>query len=122
MSEEDVKTVMRIPWVSVASDGSALNLKYPGKPHPRSFGTNVRVLGKYVREENVINLEDAIRKMTSLPAQVLGLKDRGLLREGFWADIVVLDPDTVTDTATYDDPKQYAKAVSYTHLRAHETR
>jgi len=113
MCEEDVKTVMRLPWVSVASDGSALNLNFPGKPHPRSFGTNVRVLGKYVREERVIALEDAIRKMTSLPAQVLGLRDRGLLKEGYWADIVVLDPDTVVDMATYDNPKQYPKGVPH---------
>ncbi len=113
MSEEDVKTVMRVPWVSVGSDGSALNLKYPGKPHPRSFGTNPRVLGKYTREEKVLTLEDAVRKMTSLPAQVLGLKDRGLLREGYWADIVVLDPDVVTDTATYENPKQYPKGIDY---------
>lgn len=113
MSEDDVKTVMRLPWICVASDGSALNLNYPGKPHPRSFGTNVRVLGKYVREEKIVGLEDAIRKMTSLPAQVLGLKDRGLLREGYWADIVVLDPDTVIDTATYENPKQYPRGVEY---------
>jgi N-acyl-D-aspartate/D-glutamate deacylase len=113
MSEEDVKTVMRLPWVSVASDGSALNLNFPGKPHPRSFGTNVRVLADYVREEKIVGLEEAIRKMTSLPAQVLGLKDRGLLKEGYWADIVVLDPDTVTETATYDNPKQYPKGVDY---------
>jgi N-acyl-D-aspartate/D-glutamate deacylase len=113
MSEEDVKTVMRVPWVAVGSDGSALNLKFPGKPHPRSFGTNVRVLGKYTREEKVLTLEEAIRKMTSLPAQVLGLKNRGLLREGYGADIVVLDPDTVADTATYENPKQYPKGVEY---------
>lgn len=113
MSEEDVKTVMRVPWVSVGSDGSALNLNFPGKPHPRSFGTNVRVLGKYTREEKVLALEEAIRKMTSLPAQVLGLRDRGLLREGYCADIVVLDPDTVADTATYENPKQYPKGVEY---------
>ncbi|OGP22774.1 MAG: hypothetical protein A2038_12600 [Deltaproteobacteria bacterium GWA2_57_13] len=113
MSEEDVKTVMRVPWVSVGSDGSALNVNFPGKPHPRSFGTNVRVLGKYTREEKVLALEEAIRKMTSLPAQVLGLRDRGLLREGYWADIVVLDPDTVADTATYENPKQYPKGVEY---------
>lgn len=113
MSEEDVKTVMRVPWVSVGSDGSALNLNYPGKPHPRSFGTNPRVLGRYAREEKVLSLEDAIRKMTSLPAQVLGLKDRGLLQEGYWADIVVFDPDKVIDTATYDNPKQYPKGIDY---------
>jgi N-acyl-D-amino-acid deacylase len=113
MSEEDVKTVMQVPWVSIGSDGSALNLKFPGKPHPRSFGTNPRVLGKYTREEKVLALEDAVRKMTSLPAQVLGLKDRGLLREGFWADVVVFDPDRVADMATYENPKQYPKGIDY---------
>ena len=92
MSEDDVKFVMQVPWVSIASDGSAVNLKEPGKPHPRSYGTNVRVLGKYVREEKVLTLEDAVRKMTSLPAQTLRLKDRGLLKEGYWADVVIFDP------------------------------
>jgi N-acyl-D-aspartate/D-glutamate deacylase len=113
MSEEDVKTVMRVPWVSIGSDGSALNLNFPGKPHPRSFGTNPRVLGKYTREEKVLALEDAVRKMTSLPAQVLGLKDRGLLREGYCADVVVFDPDRVADMATYENPKQYPKGIDY---------
>ncbi len=113
MSEDDVKTVMQVPWISIGSDGSALNQKYPGKPHPRSFGTNPRVLGKYTREEKVLQLEDAVRKMTSLPAQVLGLKDRGLLKEGYWADVVVFDPDTVADTATYDNPKQYPKGIDH---------
>lgn len=113
MNEDDVKTVMRMPWISIGSDGSALNLKFPGKPHPRSFGTNPRVLGKYTRDEKVLTLEDAVRKMTSLPAQVLGLKDRGLLREGYWADVVLFDPDTVADRATYDDPKQYPKGIDY---------
>jgi N-acyl-D-amino-acid deacylase len=113
MSEEDVKTVMRMPWVSIGSDGSALNLNCPGKPHPRSFGTNPRVLGKYTRDEKVLQLEDSVRKMTSLPSQVLGLKDRGLLKEGFWGDIVVFDPDKVADTATYDNPKQYPKGIDY---------
>ena len=113
MSEEDVRYVMQIPWVSIASDGSAINLSAPGKPHPRSFGTNVRVLGKYVRDEKVLTLEDAVRKMTSLPAQTLRLKDRGLLREGYWADVVVFDPTTVSDPATYEKPQQYAKGVPY---------
>jgi N-acyl-D-aspartate/D-glutamate deacylase len=113
MCEEDVKTVMQVPWVSIGSDGSALNLGFPGKPHPRSYGTNVRVLGRYVREERVLGLEDAIRKMTSLPAQVLRLRDRGSLREGHWADVVVLDPDSVIDTATYGNPKQYPKGIDY---------
>ncbi len=113
MSEDDVKFVMQVPWVSIGSDGSALNLNYPGKPHPRSFGTNPRVLGKYTRDERVLTLPDAIRKMTSMPAQVLGLKDRGLLREGYWADVVVFDPDRVADMATYDNPKQYPKGIDY---------
>jgi len=113
MSEEDVKFVMQVPWVSIASDGSALNLKVPGKPHPRSFGTNARVLGKYVRTDKVLTLEDAVRKMTSLPAQTLRLKDRGMLKEGYWADIVVFDPDTVSDPATYQNPQQYAKGVPF---------
>jgi N-acyl-D-aspartate/D-glutamate deacylase len=113
MSEDDVKFVMRVPWVSVASDGSAVNLKEPGKPHPRSYGTNVRVLGKYVRDEKVLTLEDAVRKMTSLPAQVLRLKDRGLLKEGYWADMAIFDPATVSDPATYENPQQYARGVPF---------
>jgi N-acyl-D-amino-acid deacylase len=113
MSEDDVKYVMQVPWVSIASDGGALNLGVAGKPHPRSFGTNVRVLGKYVRDDKVLTLEDAVRKMTSLPAQTMRLKDRGLLKEGYWADVVVFDPDTVSDPATYQNPQQYAKGVPY---------
>jgi N-acyl-D-amino-acid deacylase len=113
MSEDDVKFVMQVPWVSIASDGSAHNLTVPGKPHPRSFGTNVRVLAKYVRTDKVLTLEDAVRKMTSLPAHILQLKDRGMLREGYWADVVVFDPDTVADPATYQNPQQYAKGVPF---------
>lgn len=113
MAETDVQTFMRLPWVSIASDGSALNLDASGVPHPRSFGTNVRVLGKYVRQERVIGLEEAVRKMTSLPAGVLQLSDRGLLRAGYWADIVVFDPDTVADRATFERPKQYPVGVEY---------
>jgi N-acyl-D-amino-acid deacylase len=113
MSEDDVKYVMQIPWVSIASDGSAVNLMEPGKPHPRSFGTNVRVLGKYVRDDKVLSLEDAVRKMTSLPAQTMRLKDRGLLKEGYWADVAIFDPNTVSDPATYEEPQQYAKGVPF---------
>jgi N-acyl-D-aspartate/D-glutamate deacylase len=113
MSEDDVRQVMRVPWVSIGSDGSALSDQAPGYPHPRSFGTNVRVLGRYVREEGVLRLEDAVRKMTGLPAQVLRLHDRGLLREGYWADVVLFDPERVADRATFDNPKQYAAGVEY---------
>ena len=92
MSEADVREVMRKPWVAIASDGSAMNLNEDGVPHPRSFSTNPRVLGHYVRDERVLTLEDAVRKMTSLPAQILGLRDRGQIREGFAADLVDLRP------------------------------
>jgi N-acyl-D-aspartate/D-glutamate deacylase len=114
MSEQDVRTVMKLPWVAIASDGSALNLAEEGFPHPRSYSTNVRVLGHYVRDEKVLTLEDAIRKMTSLPAQILGLRDRGQLREGFAADIAVFDPATVGATNSFEKPKSYATGVRYT--------
>ena len=100
MNEDDVKAVMRVPWVSIGSDGSALNLEISRQAAPAQLSAPIRrVLGKYTREEKVLTLEDARRKMTSMPAQVLGLKDRGLLREGYWGDVVVFDPDTVADTA-----------------------
>ena len=105
--------VMLLPWVAPASDGSAVNLDEPGVPHPRSYGTNARVLGRYVREEGVLTLEDAVRKMSSLPAQILGLRDRGQLREDFVADVVVFDPQEVLDTNTYEAPKSYAAGVPY---------
>jgi N-acyl-D-amino-acid deacylase len=113
MSEEDVRAVMREPWVSIASDGSAINLDAPGVPHPRNYSTNVRVLGHYVREEHVLTLEDAVRKMTSLPAQILGLRDRGQVREGFAADLVAFDPATVGETNSFEHPKSYARGVPY---------
>lgn len=114
MSEDDVKMIMRLPWVAIASDGSALRpdgVLGDGLPHPRSYGTNPRVLGKYVRDDRVLALEDAVRKMTSLPAQIMRLKDRGLLREGYWADVVVFDPATVADRGTYERPAQYPVGV-----------
>jgi N-acyl-D-amino-acid deacylase len=110
MSEDDVKLALRQPWVGVGSDGSALAIEGPlraGVPHPRNFGTFPRVLGKYVREEQVIALEEAIRKMTSLPAATLGLADRGSIAAGKWADLVIFDPATVADKATFEDPFQY---------------
>jgi N-acyl-D-amino-acid deacylase len=113
MSEDDVRLVMRQPWVAIASDGSAINLTAPGVPHPRNYSTNVRVLGYYVREQHVLTLEDAVRKMSSLPAQILGLKDRGQLREGFAADVVVFNPATVGETNSFEKPKSYAKGVEY---------
>ncbi|MBI4540080.1 MAG: D-aminoacylase [Gemmatimonadetes bacterium] len=116
MNEQDVQTAMRAPFVSVGSDGTALAVDGPlgeGQPHPRNFGTFPRVLGRYVRELKVLGLEEAIRKMTSLSAQRLGIQDRGLLREGYWADVVVFDPDRVADKATFEAPKQYPEGIDY---------
>jgi dihydroorotase/N-acyl-D-amino-acid deacylase len=116
MNEKDVQTALREPWVDIASDGSSLSaegLLSAGHPHPRNFGTFPRILGHYVREEKILTLEDGVRRMTSLPAQRLGLKDRGLLREGYWADVVVFDPDRIADTATFASPKQYPAGINY---------
>jgi N-acyl-D-amino-acid deacylase len=113
MSEDDVRLVMKRPWVAIASDGSAINLNAPGVPHPRNYSTNARVLGHYVRDEHVLTLEDAIRKMTTLPAQILGLQDRGQIREGFAADIVIFDPAAVGETNSFEKPKSYAKGVRH---------
>ncbi|MCK4262484.1 MAG: amidohydrolase family protein, partial [Dehalococcoidia bacterium] len=113
MDEDDVKTVMSSPLSSIISDAWVTTPSSGGKPHPRAYGTFPRVLGKYAREERVLTLEDAIRKMTSLPAGKLGLEKRGLIKEDFWADIVVFDPDTIADTATYAEPHQYPKGIEY---------
>jgi N-acyl-D-aspartate/D-glutamate deacylase len=94
----------------VASDGE-VTVFGRAHPHPRSYGTFVRVLGRYVREQHVITLEDAVRKMTAFPAQRLGLADRGLLRVGMKANLVVFDPATVKDRATFEQPHQYADGV-----------
>ena len=110
IDETDLALAMRQPWVAIGSDGSALAIEGPlraGVPHPRSFGTFPRVLGRYVRELKVISLEEAVRKMTSLPAEILGITDRGTIKEGQWADLVIFDPATVADKATFEDPFQY---------------
>jgi N-acyl-D-amino-acid deacylase len=109
MSEADVERVMKHRWVMVGSDAAARATTGPlaqGKPHPRAFGTFPRVLGHYVRERKVIGLGEAIRKMTRLPATWLGLEDRGALRAGAYADLVLFDPERIADRATYDDPVQ----------------
>jgi N-acyl-D-aspartate/D-glutamate deacylase len=105
---------MKQPWVAIASDGSAINLDEEGVPHPRSFSTNARVLGHYVRDEHVLTLEDAVRKMTTLPAQILGLRDRGQVREGFAADLAIFDPAAVGETNSFEKPKSYSAGVRYT--------
>lgn len=111
MGEEDVRQIMRSPYSMFGAD-AGVQVFGRGVPHPRAYGTNARVLGKYVREEKIITLEEAVRRMTSLPAQKFGFKDRGLLREGYKADIVVFDPETVLDKATYEKPHAYSVGFS----------
>lgn len=113
MDEEDVKTVMSSSLSSFISDSWATAPSAGGKPHPRAYGTFPRVLGKYVREEKLLTLETAIRKMTSLPAGKIGLQSRGIIKEGFWADIVIFDPATIKDKATFDNPHQYPEGINY---------
>jgi N-acyl-D-amino-acid deacylase len=110
MSEDDVKNIMREPFTMIASDSSVREFNV-GMPHPRGYGDNARVLGHYVRELKLISLEDAIRKMTSLPAQTFSLRDRGLIREGFAADLVIFDDAKVMDKATFEAPHQYAEGI-----------
>jgi N-acyl-D-aspartate/D-glutamate deacylase len=116
MSEGDVRYAMQRPWVSFGSDGSAVRVDGilgQGKPHPRWYGTFPRVLGKYVREEHVLTLEEAVRKMTALNAAKLGFSDRGWLREGMRADVTVFDPQRIADKATFQEPSQYAVGIEY---------
>ena len=115
-TEENLAVALRQPWTTIGSDGCALNIGMRtalGKPHPRSFGTHARVLAKYVRDENLISLTEAIRKMTSFPAARLGLADRGLLRPGMKADVVVFDPARIQDQATFKEPEQYATGIDW---------
>jgi len=112
MDEKDIERIMRWPFTAIASDGGVTE-PGSGNPHPRSYGTNARVLGEYVRSRGVLTLEDAIRRMTSLPARTFGLKDRGLIREGMAADLVVFDPARVADKATYTNPHQYSEGFDY---------
>ena len=112
MSEDDVRCFLRHPFTSVASDGWGIEMG-AGHPHPRQYGTCPRVLGHYARDEKLFPLPEAIRRMTSLPAGRLGLTDRGVLAEGAWADIVVFDPDTIRDRATFDAPHQYSEGIAW---------
>lgn len=107
MNEEDLRAFMRHPNTMLAADSSVRTWQH-GVPHPRGYGNNARVLGSYVREEAVLSLEEAIRRMTSLPATTFRIKDRGMIREGAWADLAVFDPATVRDNATFEQPHQYA--------------
>jgi N-acyl-D-amino-acid deacylase len=111
MSEENVKKQIKLPWVSFCSDAGSLapeGVFLKANPHPRAYGSFARLLGKYVREEKVITLPEAIRRLTSLPAENLKLRSRGRLKSGYYADIVVFDPETIADHATFAKPHQYA--------------
>ncbi|HHY94929.1 MAG TPA: amidohydrolase family protein, partial [Firmicutes bacterium] len=107
MDEADVRTVMKHPATMLGSDG----IPNAGKPHPRLYGTFPRVLGRYWREVGWLTLEEAIHKMTGLPALIYGLSDRGVLAEGKKADMVVFDPDEIMDTATYEEPISYPRGI-----------
>jgi N-acyl-D-amino-acid deacylase len=114
-SPDDMRHAMKQDWVMISSDGEGVAPVTDGAPpvrdHPRSFASQSVALRRYVREEGLLSLADAVRKMTSLPAQFIGMKDRGLLLDGFKADIVVFDPETISDHATYADAHQYATGV-----------
>lgn len=112
MSEIDVEKILRYPNTMIASDAGVIKFGR-NVPHPRGYGTNARVLGRYVRERKVIPLEDAIRRMTSLPAQRFKLDDRGLIRVGYAADILIFDENTITDKATFEKPHAYSEGISY---------
>ncbi len=112
MGEADIEHIMRWPFTAIASDGGIVQMG-EGHPHPRAYGTNARVLAEYVRTRGVLKLEDAIRRMTSLPARTFSLRDRGLVREGMAADLVIFDPARVEDKATYEKPHQYSEGFDY---------
>jgi N-acyl-D-amino-acid deacylase len=114
MDEENIKKQIKMPWVSFGSDAESAapeGVFLKSNPHPRAYGNFARLLGKYVRDEKVISLEEAIRRLTSLPATNLGLDRRGSLKNGYFADIVIFDPRTIADRATFDKPHQFAVGV-----------
>lgn len=116
MSEPDVELALKQPWVSINNDsqGTAPTGLLAGEhPHPRAYGTFPRILRKYVREQHTLTLEDAIRKFSALPAQRMRFTDRGVLKQGMWADVVVFDPDRITDKATFEEPNQLSVGMQY---------
>ena len=113
LSEDDMKYAMRYDWLMFSSDGGALAYDPQNSVHPRNYGTFPRVFRKYVREEGVMSMEEAVRRMTSLPASLLQMKDRGQLVRGYKADIAIFDPETVRDNATYAEPHQYSTGIEY---------
>ena len=117
MGEPDVETIMAVPWIAVCTDAEGRRPGHPildaGRPHPRTYGSTARVLGTYVRERGTLGLEAAVAKLSSVPAGRLGLRDRGTVRDGALADLVVFDPQTVADEATYTDPARYPTGIEH---------
>ncbi|MEJ2677870.1 MAG: amidohydrolase family protein, partial [Gemmatimonadota bacterium] len=116
MSEPDVELALKQPWVSIDNDAGASSpegILGEEHPHPRAYGTFPRILRKFVREEHLLTLPDAIRKFSALAAQRVHLNDRGVIKKGLWADLVVFDPATVTDKATFEDPAQFSVGMEY---------
>ncbi len=123
MSEENVKKQIALPYMSFGSDAGSIAPVEPftnSNPHPRAYGNFARLLGKYVRDENVISLQEAIRKLTSLPASNLKIKDRGMLKEGYFADIVIFDPENIKDNATFADPHQFSEGMTHVFVNGEQ--
>jgi dihydroorotase/N-acyl-D-amino-acid deacylase len=116
MSEPDVTLALQQPWVAIDNDSSGASpegILGQEHPHPRGYATFPRILSKYVREEKKLTLEDAIRKFSALPAQRMRLTDRGVLKAGMWADVVIFDPATIRDLATFENPNQLSRGMEY---------
>jgi len=116
ISEEDMRTVLKSSFSMIGSDSSpraTYGILSAGKPHPRAYGTFPRILGKYARKEKILTFQEAVRKMTSFSAQKLRLEDRGLIREGMWADITIFNTNKIMDKATFFNPHQYPEGIEY---------
>jgi dihydroorotase/N-acyl-D-amino-acid deacylase len=116
MSEPDVALAVQQPWMSIDNDSSGTSpdgILGEEHPHPRAYGTFPRILRKYVREEKKLTLEDAIRKFSALPAQRMRFADRGVLRSGVWADVVIFDPENIRDLATFDEPNKLSQGMEF---------
>ncbi len=123
MSEENIEKQLALPWVSFGSDAGSMATNEPftlRSTHPRAYGNFSRLLGRYVRERQVISLQEAVRRLTALPADNLGISDRGRLQPGHFADIAVFDPATITDHATYEDPHQYATGMVHVFVNGEQ--
>src|SRR6185503_4391115 len=119
MSEADVETILKQPFTMIASDAGVMGQGGTSVPHPRNFGNNARTLGFYVREKKLLTLPEAIRRMTSLPAQTFKLWDRGLVRPGMAADLVLFDEKRVADLATFEQPKRHPMGIDYVIVNGH---